>query len=177
MEYSTDDIAAARSLQFATYIYTSTATFWTYDYACSLHEEWTFLLRSHWSKMKGLYIVTRYLPFIILITDLYMSFTPNENPGKCGMLANISLGFGMILAICSECFFILRTYALWNRNRVLLTAILGTFLHPSALSSILPSPQDMRLARSRASQGATRVQPVTGFLSHFFSFLCSDWDS
>ncbi|KAG1844397.1 hypothetical protein C8R48DRAFT_735666 [Suillus tomentosus] len=55
------------------------ATFWIYDYACSLHEEWSFLLQSHWSKMKGLYIVTRYLPFILLITNLYMSFTPNEN--------------------------------------------------------------------------------------------------
>ncbi|KAG2054147.1 hypothetical protein BDR06DRAFT_1008095 [Suillus hirtellus] len=127
MEYSTDDVAAARSLQFATYIYTSMAAFWTYDYACSLHEEWTFLLRSHWSKMKGLYIVTRYLPFILLITDLYMSFTSNENPVKCGMLANTSSGFGMLLAVCSECFFILRTYALWDRNRILLAAILGTF--------------------------------------------------
>ncbi|KAG1854068.1 hypothetical protein C8R48DRAFT_323572 [Suillus tomentosus] len=127
MEYSTNDVAAARSLQFATYIYTSMAAFWTYDYACSLHEEWTFLLRSHWSKMKGLYIVTRYLPFILLITDLYMSFTSNENPVTCGMLANISSGFGMLLAVCSECFFILRTYALWDRNRILLAAILCTF--------------------------------------------------
>ncbi|KAG1899651.1 uncharacterized protein F5891DRAFT_390531 [Suillus fuscotomentosus] len=127
MEYSTDDVAAARSLQFATYIYTSMAAFWTYDYACSLHEEWTFLLRSHWSKMKGLYIVIKYLPFILLITDLYMSFTSNENPVKCGMLANISAGLGMLLSVCSECFFILRTYALWDRNRILLAAILGTF--------------------------------------------------
>ncbi|KAG2114239.1 uncharacterized protein F5147DRAFT_758926 [Suillus discolor] len=127
MEYSTDDVTAARSLQFATYIYTSMAAFWTYDYACSLHEEWSFLLRSQWNKMKSLYIVTRYLPFILLITDLYMSFTSNENPAKCGMLANISSGFGMLLAVCSECFFILRTYALWNRNRILLAAILGTF--------------------------------------------------
>ncbi|KAG1839695.1 hypothetical protein C8R48DRAFT_87310 [Suillus tomentosus] len=103
------------------------AAFWTYDYACSLHEEWSFLLRSHWSKMKGLYIVTRYLPFILIMTSLYMSFTPNENPGKCGMLANISSGFGMLLTVCSECFFILRTYALWNRNRILLATVLGTF--------------------------------------------------
>ncbi|KAG1814152.1 hypothetical protein EV424DRAFT_38046 [Suillus variegatus] len=77
--------------------------------------------------MKGLYIVTRYLPFILLITDLYMSFTSNENPVTCGMLANISSGFGMLLAVCSGRFFILRTYALWDRNRILLAAILGTF--------------------------------------------------
>ncbi|KAG1794583.1 uncharacterized protein HD556DRAFT_1536076 [Suillus plorans] len=126
MVYSTDDIVVATSLQSFKYIFASTATFWTYDYACSLHEEWTFLLRSHWSKMKGLYIVTRYLPFIFLATNLYMSVTPNENPAKCRVLANIESGLGIALVILSECFFILRTYVLWNKNRILLAAILCT---------------------------------------------------
>ncbi|KAG2054101.1 hypothetical protein BDR06DRAFT_1021083 [Suillus hirtellus] len=126
MVYSTDDIAAAISLQSFKYIFVSMATFWTYDYACSLHEEWTFLLRSHWSKTKGLYIVTRYLPFIFLATDLYMSFTPNENPAKCRVLANIESGLGIVLVILSECFFILRTYVLWNKNRTVLAAMLCT---------------------------------------------------
>ncbi|KAG1794608.1 uncharacterized protein HD556DRAFT_417321 [Suillus plorans] len=126
MVYSTDDIAAAISLQSFKYIFASTATFWTYDYACSLHEEWTFLLRSHWSKMKGLYIVTRYLPFIFLATNLYIDFTPNENPTKCRVLANIESGLGIVLVILSECFFILRTYVLWNKNRILLAAMLCT---------------------------------------------------
>ncbi|KAG1839694.1 hypothetical protein C8R48DRAFT_781998 [Suillus tomentosus] len=78
--------------------------------------------------MKGLYIVTRYLPFVVLITDLYMSFTPNQNQSKCRMLVNISSGFEMILAIFSAFFFILRTYALWNKNRILLITLLGIFL-------------------------------------------------
>ncbi|KAG2114287.1 uncharacterized protein F5147DRAFT_22157 [Suillus discolor] len=128
MEYTTNDIAAARSLQFATYIHMSMATFWTYDYACSLHEEWTFLLRSRWSKMKGLYIVTRYLPFIFLATDIYLYFTPNLNPGKCWVWVHIDLGIGMLLVVCSDYFFILRTYVLWNKNKILLAAMLFTFV-------------------------------------------------
>ncbi|KAG2037904.1 hypothetical protein BDR03DRAFT_1010285 [Suillus americanus] len=127
MEYSSDDIAAARSLQFATYIYASTATFLIYDYACSLDEEWTFLLRSHWNKVKGLYIATRYIPFILLTTNLYLSFTPNENPGKCRVMDNIATGLDVVSATFSECFFMLRTYALWNKNRILLAAMLSTF--------------------------------------------------
>ncbi|KAG2038797.1 hypothetical protein BDR03DRAFT_953575, partial [Suillus americanus] len=127
MEYSSDDIAAARSFQFAMYIYASMATFWIYDYACSLHEEWSFLLRSHWNKVKGLYIATRYLPFILLTTNLYMNFSQHENPGRCRLLANIDSGIGMISAIFSEFFFLLRTYALWNNNRILLAAMLSTF--------------------------------------------------
>ncbi|KAG1844395.1 hypothetical protein C8R48DRAFT_780256 [Suillus tomentosus] len=156
MEYSTGDVAAARSLQFSTYVYTSMAAFWAYDYACSFHEEWTFLLQSHWSKMKGLYIVTRYLPFILLVTDLYMISTPNENLVTCGMLANISLvllraayslsqGSAFYYLFAPSVYllppqdmhvadpihpgvFILRTYVLWDRNKILLTAILGTYL-------------------------------------------------
>ncbi|KAG2090490.1 uncharacterized protein F5147DRAFT_724646 [Suillus discolor] len=50
------------------------------------------------------------------------SFTMNENPGKCGMLTNISSEFGIIVAVCAE------TYVLWDRNRILLMVILGTYL-------------------------------------------------
>ncbi|KAG1897880.1 uncharacterized protein F5891DRAFT_1174483 [Suillus fuscotomentosus] len=100
----------------------------TYDYACSFHEEWTFLLRSHWSKMKGLYVFTRYLPFIILAVDLRMSLTPNENSSTCQMLQNVNSGLGIVVATFSECFFILRTYVLWDKNRILLAVMLSTLL-------------------------------------------------
>ncbi|KAG0703303.1 hypothetical protein DFH29DRAFT_448808 [Suillus ampliporus] len=134
MEYSADDIAAAKGLQAFTYTYTSMATFWTYDYACSLHEEWMFLHRSRWTKVKGLYIVTRYLPFSFLTLNLYRSFVPNENPGTCLTLANIGSGVGLISIACSGCFFVLRTYALWNDNIIVLAVMLSTFFASIAAS-------------------------------------------
>ncbi|KAG2068168.1 hypothetical protein BDR04DRAFT_786157 [Suillus decipiens] len=127
MEYSSDDIAGARSLQFTTYIYVSMATFWAYDYACSLHEEWTFLLRSDRSRVKCLYIVTRYLPFILLATNIYQYFSPNVTPDEFQRLDYIITGLGVISVICSEYFFILRTYVLWNNNKILLAAMLSAF--------------------------------------------------
>ncbi|KAG1760944.1 hypothetical protein EDD22DRAFT_1051400 [Suillus occidentalis] len=164
MEYSSDDIAAAKRLQIATYLYgahclnhlffvlhspVSTATFWTYDY-------WTFLLRSHWSKVKGMYIVTRYLPFIFLIMDLYLTFTLNENPDKCRVWGNIDTGLGIASATFSECFFVLRTYALWNNNKFVLAVILSTFF----------------IQLTRSSQGATRARAVSCSSYPFFSFPC-----
>ncbi|KAG1760945.1 hypothetical protein EDD22DRAFT_848141 [Suillus occidentalis] len=150
MEYSSDDIAAARSLQIATHSSVSTATFWTYDYACSLYEEVIRLFcdtpRSHWGKVKGMYIVARYLPFVFLIANLYMSFTLNENPDECRVLNNIDMGLSAVSAMFPECFFILRTYALWNNSRIVLAVMLSTFF--------------MQLAQSRASLGATKVRPV-----------------
>ncbi|KAG0698827.1 hypothetical protein DFH29DRAFT_81585 [Suillus ampliporus] len=128
-EYLSDtDIAAATSLQTYTYICTSMATFWTYDYAWSLQEEWTFLLGSRWTKVKGLYIITRFMPFLVIATNLYLNFTPTENTNKCQTLINMDLSFGIISATCSEAFFVLRTYVLWNNNKFVLAAMLTGFL-------------------------------------------------
>ncbi|KAJ8588169.1 hypothetical protein M405DRAFT_820163 [Rhizopogon salebrosus TDB-379] len=104
------------------------ATFWTYDYACSIHEEWTFLLRSRWTKVKGLYIVTRYTPFLLFASHLYLNFIPDEDPNKCQMINNICSCFSLISVICSESFFIIRTYALWNHNKIVLAIMLFSFL-------------------------------------------------
>ncbi|KAG2357617.1 hypothetical protein BDR07DRAFT_1612419 [Suillus spraguei] len=128
MEYSSDDIAAAMSLQFCTYIYVSMATFWCYDYICSLHEEWTYLLWSDRRKIKYLYILTRGLPFTLLATILYQYFISNETPDKCRMLANVDSAIVTLSAICSEAFFVLRTCALWNNNKILIAVMLSTFL-------------------------------------------------
>ncbi|KAG1729020.1 hypothetical protein EDB19DRAFT_133528 [Suillus lakei] len=126
-EYSTGAVAAARSLQTYTYIYTSAATFWAYDYVCSLRQELTFLLQPRWTKVKGLYIVTRYVPFLLFAGHLYLNFIPNENPNKCLTLNNICSCFTLISIIGSECFFILRTYALWNNNKFVLAAMVAAF--------------------------------------------------
>ncbi|KAG1850049.1 hypothetical protein C8R48DRAFT_676848 [Suillus tomentosus] len=89
----------------------------TYDYICSLHEEWTFLLRSRLTKVKVLYIITRYVPFFIVAADLYMNFSGNEDRDQCLILSNIY-----------ACLFVLRTCALWNNNRIILIAILSTIV-------------------------------------------------
>ncbi|KAG1799957.1 uncharacterized protein BJ212DRAFT_145147 [Suillus subaureus] len=130
MEYSAADIGAARDLQFLAYIYISTATFWTYDFVCSLHEEWTFLLRSRWTKVKGLYIITRYIPFVVIFLELWLSLAKNE-PKNCQILSNIFAYFGVISLALSEFFFVLRTYALWNNKRIVLVAVLSGYFSGS----------------------------------------------
>ncbi|KAG1833266.1 hypothetical protein DFJ58DRAFT_228353 [Suillus subalutaceus] len=137
MEYSADDLAAARNLQIFVYLYTSMATFWTYDYICSLHEEWTFLLRSRWTKVKALYITARYVPFLIATVNLYLAMDPNDNANKCQILMNIITSLSLISLTCSECFFVLRTYALWNKNRIILVVMLSTLFAVIASSFII----------------------------------------
>ncbi|KAG1867320.1 hypothetical protein F4604DRAFT_1956495 [Suillus subluteus] len=128
MEYPADDLTAARSLQIFMYLYMSMVTFWTYDYICSLHEEWTFLLRSRWTKVKALYITARYAPFLIATVSLYVAMAPTDNTNECQMLMDIITSLSLISLTCSECFFVLRTYALWNKNRIILVTMLSTLL-------------------------------------------------
>ncbi|KAG2067973.1 hypothetical protein BDR04DRAFT_1144084 [Suillus decipiens] len=134
MEYSVDEIAAARNLQFLAYISTSTATFWTYDFVYSLHEEWTFLLQSRWTKVKGLYIIARYLPFVLIVTGL-LALAPNEEPETCQIFNSISAFVGLMSLTFSELFFVLRTCALWNNNRIVLLGALSA-LFATVVSSI-----------------------------------------
>ncbi|KAG2114235.1 uncharacterized protein F5147DRAFT_678478 [Suillus discolor] len=92
------------------------ATAWIYNYACSLDEEWTFLLRSRWTKMKGLYIVTRFLPLILFASGLYSAFRSST--------CMVHPCLDPVSTVSSEWVFILRTYVLWNKNRILLAAML-----------------------------------------------------
>ncbi|KAG1719458.1 hypothetical protein EDB19DRAFT_699192 [Suillus lakei] len=84
MEYSADDIAVATNVQLLGYIYISVVTFWTYDYACSVHGEWKFLYQSRWTRVKVLYIITRHAPFILIAMGLRLMFTTNESPNNAG---------------------------------------------------------------------------------------------
>lgn len=103
------------------------ATFWIYDYACSIREEGIFLLCSRWSRVKFLYIVARYVPFLLFAAHLYLNFVPDETSNTCQLVNNICSTLSLISIVCSECFFILRTYALWNNDKVVLAAMLSTF--------------------------------------------------
>ncbi|KAG1842624.1 hypothetical protein F4604DRAFT_1960835 [Suillus subluteus] len=157
MEYSADEIEAARNLQYLAYICTSMATFWIYDYVCSLHEELKFLRQSRWTKVKVLYIIARYVPFLFIITDIYLNFSPIENPKKCKILVNIYSSLGIISLTCSECFFVLRTYALWNSSRIVLVAMLST------LFAIIVTFTSICLSAIATSHVTTSVVPgITG---------------
>ncbi|KAG2054134.1 hypothetical protein BDR06DRAFT_429532 [Suillus hirtellus] len=167
--YSSEDIAAAMSLQIYAHVYTSMATLWIYEYACSLQEEWTFLLQSRWTKVKGLYIATRFVPFLLSIVHLYVNFIPNENPAKCKVLNTVCSVLGQISVGFSEFFFVLRTYALWRHNRFVHVFILA--FTPVAIIACVGTTYASIVT---ASYEASAIPGTTGCYSNsnlFVSFL------
>ncbi|KAG2123066.1 hypothetical protein DEU56DRAFT_64879 [Suillus clintonianus] len=171
-QYSADDIAAASSLQISSYIFTSMATFWTYDYVCSLGDEWTFLYRSRWTKVKVLYILTRFVPFFLLIGHLYLNFSSDEEHNNCQMLNYICVCFAVISAVCSESIFVLRTYALWNNNKIVLAAMLSTFLVLAVgIVSVCFAANATSPAKVSAIPGITGCYQTSGSVELYVPFL------
>ncbi|KAG1738209.1 hypothetical protein EDB19DRAFT_905494 [Suillus lakei] len=128
-----------------------------YDYACSIREEGKFLLCSRWSRVKFLYIVTRYVPFLLFAAHLYLNFVPDETSDTCQFVNNICSAFGLISIVCSECFFILRTYVLWNSNNIVLAAMLSTFAAVIVWSTVI-----VFSATATASFETSSVSGITG---------------
>ncbi|KAG1837110.1 hypothetical protein DFJ58DRAFT_156150 [Suillus subalutaceus] len=99
--------------------------------------KWTFLLQSRWTKVKVLYIIARYVPFLIPIVNLYLAVTPNEDNNKCQISIYVITSLSLISFICSECFFVLRTYMLWNKNRIILVTMLSAIFAVAISSTII----------------------------------------
>ncbi|KAG2359672.1 hypothetical protein BDR07DRAFT_1611200 [Suillus spraguei] len=182
-KYSSDHIAAAISLQTYTYVYASMAMLWTYDYVRSLQEEWTFLLQSRWTKVKGLYVATRFVPFLLLTVHLYTDFIPNENPDKCKILINVCSVLSQMSGTCSECIsppfrhtyiskpihpgvFVLRTCALWKYNRFVLIVIL-TF----SLASMIAIASTGYVSTVTVSYKTSTIPGITGCYTSYNLFV------
>ncbi|KAG2354274.1 hypothetical protein BDR07DRAFT_1614334 [Suillus spraguei] len=182
-KYSSDHIAAAISLQTYTYVYASMAMLWTYDYVRSLQEEWTFLLQSRWTKVKGLYVATRFVPFLLLTMHLYTNFIPNENPDKCKILINVCSVLSQMSGTCSKCIsppfrhayiskpinpgvFVLRTCALWKYNRFVLIVIL-TF----SLASMIAIASTGYVSTVTVSYKTSTIPGITGCYTSYNLFV------
>ncbi|KAG2124062.1 hypothetical protein DEU56DRAFT_759839, partial [Suillus clintonianus] len=145
MEYSADDIAAAEIMQYLALSYAS-------DILAS--PKWKFLLQSRWSMVKALYIIARYVPFVLITVDVYLNFTPNENPNKCRIMIIVYSGF-----------FVLRTYALWNSNRTVLVGSLSTVL------AIVVTSITLRFTTVVTSPGITGCYWTSRSVQYFMSFV------
>lgn len=171
-KYSTDAIAAARSLQVFTYIYTSMATFWTYDYVCTIHEEGMFLFCSPWRRVKLLYIVTRYVPFLLFAAHLYLNFLPDETSDTCQFVNNICSCLSLVSFVCSEFFFIFRTYVLWDNNKIVLVAMLSTFATATAAAiAVLFSTTATAPFETSSIPGITGCYQSSGSMMLFVPYL------
>ncbi|KIJ12978.1 hypothetical protein PAXINDRAFT_14193 [Paxillus involutus ATCC 200175] len=100
--------------------------------------------RGDWSIGKNLFMLTRYIPFIILPLTLCSSFAANLDVHICETLLYIFAILETAAVTLSEVIFGLRAYAMWNRSRAVLViyccvAIVYVAVVVFILQSFLPS--------------------------------------
>lgn len=93
--------------------------------------------RPRWSKGTILYIVTRYMPALMLSVHLCMNYLPNENIVTCKILQSMWYCTAALCMAGAEGIFILRTYALWGQNKFILGLMLSTGLSLIILNMVI----------------------------------------
>ncbi|KAG0704962.1 hypothetical protein DFH29DRAFT_325774 [Suillus ampliporus] len=124
----TADIAIGHTLLNLNYAYVSTTVIWVYDYIITFSDELAFIRNSNWGAVKLLYLLCRYLPFVLLGTDTYQVLQPALPLSLCETYFGMNSWLEGFTLVAAECMFILRTYAIWGRNRRVLTILMSSFV-------------------------------------------------
>ncbi|KAF9232214.1 hypothetical protein BU15DRAFT_81506 [Melanogaster broomeanus] len=96
--------------------------------AITFDEEVAFIKKSRWNTVKVLYLVCRYLPFLLVATNTSRFLQPGLSQKACESYFQFNSFASAIVIICAELMFLVRTYALWDRTRPALAIILVNFL-------------------------------------------------
>ncbi|KAG1807842.1 uncharacterized protein BJ212DRAFT_1590304 [Suillus subaureus] len=86
-----------------------------YDFVTNLGDELDYLLGSRMTLAKGLFLGCRYTPFVICAMHARTVLSPSIE--GCPVLVEGNILLLVIVLLCAECIFVLRTYALWNCDR------------------------------------------------------------
>ncbi|KAG2118704.1 uncharacterized protein F5147DRAFT_183770 [Suillus discolor] len=110
---------------------------WVYDCFLTLDQEVSLIHRPRWSKGSILYILTRYMPALMLSARLCMNYLPNEKFVTCNVLQSIWYYAAALCVTGAEGIFMLRTYALWGHKRSILGLMLSTVLCLTILNVVI----------------------------------------
>ncbi|KAG1733627.1 uncharacterized protein EDB91DRAFT_1084354 [Suillus paluster] len=144
------------------YGHVALTSLWVYDYILFMPDSVTFIVESRWGIGTSLYLGCSHLPFALLAVNmLALSLL---------VIAIIYLGFTALLA--AECIFILRSFAIWERQRrfmvfkiinavVYLVQIIVCFHEfTSSFSEESSAPGVLRYADTKASSSVIAVYSV-----------------
>ncbi|KAG0703617.1 hypothetical protein DFH29DRAFT_429385 [Suillus ampliporus] len=118
------DISIGTTLQHANYAFFAIVGLWVYDFALTFDEEVEFMLNARWKIATLLYVICRYLPFAMVIIDVFRIVQPGLSVKTCMTCFALNGYVGVIVLCCAEPLFILRLCAfLGGRRRTLIIAL------------------------------------------------------
>ncbi|EIW86216.1 hypothetical protein CONPUDRAFT_161019 [Coniophora puteana RWD-64-598 SS2] len=126
-------------------IYICTLAIWVYDYILTLDDEVVYMRKARFRLAKSFYVVARYMTFPMLGLHLFYNSFSGDTPSLCQKLVTPATVLSTSVVLGSESLFIMRVYALWERNKrilvlivtslvlVILATILVTFQPPTSV--------------------------------------------
>ncbi|KAG2146375.1 uncharacterized protein EDB93DRAFT_471885 [Suillus bovinus] len=126
----------ALRLQVVKYFKMIGLTILVFDYCIKLEAEIDLTWGRKWDLIRVLFVVARYVPFIVVPVDLIYSLGPTS-PEICLTLYHVISWVNIIGIVAAEALLLVRTYTLWGRNRVLLVALLILALGCTAGSGVV----------------------------------------
>ncbi|CAA7269370.1 unnamed protein product [Cyclocybe aegerita] len=102
----------------------ASATVLVFDFFLTLHEEINHIWMQPWTPGTVIFLVNRYLPFVDTSMVLYLQFT-TTNIDMCNTYYHVSTWLIAVGLMVSELILLLRTYAMWQRRRIILYILGG----------------------------------------------------
>jgi len=109
------------------YMFISAVGVFIYDYLLMLHSEIKLIWFSRWSYTKFLFLALRYMSFAQIFLALHNQTFLNLTPEICNVTYPVKVWFTMLQMIFAEIILAIRTWAVWNRNKLVgvgLTALI-----------------------------------------------------
>jgi len=111
-------------LRASSYVAVAIAACFVCDIIFSFGEEVTLVWPSRWSLTKGLYFYNRYSPFVDVFVVIAL-VVRHPSPESC-LIRNEIMGYLIIIGTTvSEGILMMRTFALWNRNKLVMWLFLS----------------------------------------------------
>ncbi|KLO06093.1 hypothetical protein SCHPADRAFT_700447 [Schizopora paradoxa] len=150
-----------------------TVTVKLYDTILCFGDEVKYIWTVRWSAGKVLYIMARYLAFVDLTLLLLYNLDPYLGPSQCKLMYETSAWFQVVGVLVAEILLIIRTYALYERNRYILAYLVCLELGLT-IPSIIFIEESFSLISYTQSPAPTILPclPMTGDTRTWFAFMC-----
>jgi len=100
------------------YTFISAAALFIYDYALTLLLEIKFIWLSQWTYTKILFLLIRYMAFTDVFLFIFCQISPDISAETCNVMFPAATWLVILQIFFSEVILSIRTWAIWNRNKV-----------------------------------------------------------
>jgi len=119
------------------YVYISAGAIFLYDYILTLHLEVTLIWFSRWSYTKVLFLVVRYMTFVSVWLSIWNVAFLGRSFEICKTTSPVQIWFLVMGIFLSEAVLAIRTWAIWNQNKVVGIGLTALTVGHLAVQSIM----------------------------------------